>query len=401
MSRRFLWPLVAVIAAGCSGPAASNVSLLPHSVAGSSGHLVSRARTGVGNTFVFTGTLTETSGASTTRSSVTQTIVVSATPYPYGSAPGAVDYHSVEVDRTGASSSSWVADAWRGNGTPRSGETPSLLYGSRIDEDGNVYAYRYPTPQIVDWSPAVNAKTWSNGGALNYLEKDANGTSAHAIYAAGGSYIENVTYPQACSSATCDLNVTARSDGSAAYTGSALTSDGVTSIALTAPAGGFLDVVYALTDGYQQSFGLQAWFASGAPLYSETDAIRTKIAMPASCAPSAGSTTLVDLVTRHIARIDPAAGYSETENTQTYGSPATGTLCVVLADTQAEHYDFSSGTFSGTPLSTTHVAEVLSLSLQRAATERANAQSLASAAISAFDWRMERLREQYRMHVTK
>jgi hypothetical protein len=73
------------------------------------------------------------------------------------------------------------------------------------------------------------------------------------------------------------------------------------------------------------------------------------------------------VVTRRITRIDPAAGVRENESTQTYASPAYGTLCVVLDDRQSRYYDFSTGNFSGVPIATAATTETLWLASETAA----------------------------------
>jgi hypothetical protein len=296
-----------------------------------------------------------------------QTIVVNATPYPYASAPGSLDYHSVEVDRTGATSRSWVADAWSGDGVAQAGVTPYLYYGARIDDGyGDAFLYRYPAPLIVDRTPQTNGASWSNGGALALRENDRNGTTAEAVYAADGSYTERVRYPYACSFGyACVLNVTARAGGSARYSGSALNANGIASIAIGAPTSGTIAIDIGLSDGAVDRFGVPAWFAAGEPLYAESDWVHTNAMLPHACTLSKYAGSTANVVVRRIVRIDPAAGSSETQETQTYTTPRYGTICVAFSDQLLDYYDFGTADFSGTPIATARVFEVLSLTSER------------------------------------
>ncbi len=321
---------------------------------------------GVGDEFTFGGTLVETTDGKMQRADVTQKIVVTATPYPYGKESGSLDYRSTEWDRFRGGTRRWAADAWRGSGPVNHGIAPMLLYGSDVDEDANTYRYRYPVPLVVDRQPERDGATWSNGAGLRYDETDRDGTFATMEYWPAGGYEEGVLYPYDCSFAKrCRLEVKTSSDGSGRYSGSALESHGIDSIVIAAPLRQSIAIVFNETNGSKKRYAVGAWFARGSPLYGESDTIHTHVTFPRTCAAAKRFGRSGNVVVRALARIDPAAGYFETQEIASYTSPRYGSVCLTMSDRRLVYYDVAAGRFSRTPLDATRVTEVLSLRSER------------------------------------
>lgn len=320
---------------------------------------------GVGDEFTFGGTLVETTDGKTQRADVTQKIVVTATPYPYRQESGSLDYRSTEWDRFRGGTRRWTADAWRGSGPVKRGITPTLLYGSDVANDADAFLYRYPVPLVVDREPERDGATWSNAAALTFDETDRDGTVAAMKYWPAGGYEEGVLYPEDCGYAKCRLAVKATSDGSARYSGSVLESQGIDSIVIAAPLHGSIAIVFNQTNGSKKRYAVGAWFARGAPLYGESDTIHTHVTFPRTCAPAKRFGRSGNVVVRAIARIDPAAGYFETQEIASYTSPRFGSVCLTMSDLRLVYYDFAAGRFSQTPLAATRANEELSLRSER------------------------------------
>jgi hypothetical protein len=361
--------IVVVAAAGCGGAFGGTVSLVPRPAVGAVTDRFVRVAGDVGDRFVYAGVLTKTVDGRVMRASVRQTVTVTATPYPYGRAPGSVDFHSAEWDYFPGGNRRWTADAWRGDGAPERGVTPRLLYGSHVD-DGNSELYRYPVALVLDRVPERNGATWSNSASLVYDEKDRNGTSGRIDYGSRGAYSERVLYPSYCGAGRCELDVTAALGGSAAYAGSALVASGIASIAIGAPKHASIAIVFTLDDRSKRTFHATAWFAPGAKLNSESDVIHTGVTYPRSCAVPKYFGTAGNVIVREVARIDPAAGYSETQETHTYTSGRHGAVCLAMSDVRLGHYDFTNDRFSGKPIAQTSITEILSLRSERSAMAR-------------------------------
>jgi hypothetical protein len=74
------------------------------------------------------------------------------------------------------------------------------------------------------------------------------------------------------------------------------------------------------------------------------------------------------VIVREVARIDPAAGYSQTQETRTYTGGRHGAVYLAMSEVRLSYYDFTNDRFSGKPIAQTSVSEILSLRSQRPAT---------------------------------
>jgi hypothetical protein len=308
-----------------------------------------------GDVFTFRGTL-----AQPQTTTVSQTVTVVATPFPYGSVPGAVDFHILEVD--GGSNPATTTDEWAGLGTAVHGRTPDLTYGS-IENDGNgdTYTERDTVPLTLDVLPETNGATWSNGATAVDRENDADGATARRTYTATGAYGETEELPYQCTYAQCALALQANRTGSGSLTGSALQAQGIDAVRIAAPAGGAIGISVAYTGGSQQSGSIRAWFAAGTALYSESDSLRTATPFPSACGVPAKFGTRGSLIVRTTARIDPVLGYAQTQTTNTYESAQDGPVCTQTWFVQRRYYDYSTLTFSSTPLATQTISERVTL----------------------------------------
>ena len=370
-----------VAAAGCS---ASLPALERAAAAHATTAPAPAVRTGtwmVGDVFHYAGSTVRSSGGGSTRAAVTQTVTVTATPYPYANRPGAADFHSAETDRSDGRARTWTADAWRGYGPPAGGVAPFLLYGVSVEDAGDSFLYRYPVAQTTDRQPQQNGASWSNGATLRYRERDADGTTAQASYAAGGAYAERVRYAASCGySGACTLDAAVLASGASRVLGSALTASGTASIGLSAPRAGSIEIDYTYLGGSQQRLFIPAWFAADKPLYAEDDRIVTgepRFRPPAPVPRVFGSGG--NVVIRNVSQIDPAAGTSEREVTRTYSTQAYGTVCSVLSSAVLQYYDYATGVFSGTPIASANESETLSLRSERLENERSLGEAVEAA----------------------
>jgi hypothetical protein len=382
--RRVCLMVAVVIATACAGPFA----VRPPVPRASSGNAAAVGlRSDSGDRFAFAGSLLEAQDGKTRRADVTQKIVVFSTPYPYRRVSASLDYRSTERDgfRNGKVRR-WTADAWRGSGRVKHGVAPVLLYGVHVAQDGGSFLYRYPAPVVLDRKPERDGDTWSNDAALRYDESDRDGTVAEIAYRPDGAYAESVRYPSACGFGKhCRLDVNVASNGAAAYAGSALEASGIASIAIGAPVRGSIAIAFTATNGLKKRVSFPAWFARGTALYAESDAIHAHAAFPRKCALPERFGESGNVVVRQIARVDPAAGYLETQETQTYASVRFGTVCLTMSDLRLTYYDFSTGRFGGTPLTKTRVVEVLALRSRRSQGSQPSAMEATAAAASILD----------------
>jgi hypothetical protein len=308
-----------------------------------------------GDVFTFRGTLVQPP-----TTTVLQTVSVVATPFPYGGAPRAVDFHTLEID--GGSGPATTTDEWTGLGSAVHGRTPDLTYGSiESDGSGDEYAERDTVPLTLDLLPETNGATWSNGATAIDRENDADGTIARRTYTATGAYTESEDLPYQCTYAQCALALHANRTGSGSLSGSAFAAQGIQAVRVAAPAAGAIAISVAYTGGSQQSGSIRAWFAAGTPLYNEKDSLRTATPFPSTCSVPAKFGTRGTLIVRTIARIDPILGYAQTQTTNTYESPQYGPVCTQTWFAQRRYYDYPTLTFSSTPLSTQTISERLTL----------------------------------------
>ncbi len=360
LSRASVALAATIAAAGCGAP-------IPHLASGANAAalpLQARPATALpGARFRYSGSLIQSGDGVSSTTHVAQTVTVTATPDPLGSAPGALDYAGVETDRTGTSVATWREDAWQGNGSATGGSVPFLLYGERVgDGAGDASTSLYPTPRTVDRSPQRNGEAWSNGAALVYTENDADGTTARATYAAAGSYTERVRYASPCGySAACTLAIAVGASGAARYTGSLLAASGIASISFGAPANGWIEIAYTYAGGSQQRATIPAWYAAGAALYRENDAIATGVAFPRRCGVLPAFGSIGNAVVRTISQTDPAAGTLLLETDRSYSTPAYGTVCATVDRRLTSYYDLATGSYGATPLANAVTAETLTL----------------------------------------
>ncbi|HTU82816.1 MAG TPA: hypothetical protein VMF61_11840 [Candidatus Acidoferrales bacterium] len=344
-------------AAGCSAALPPPTQTAPSGAAPAS---LSRRTVSAGDVFRYAGLLTQTQNGVGSRAAVSQTVTVSATPYPYASEPGALDYGSVQTAH-GDAPATWHAEAWRGDGPSAGGVVPQLLYGSRIEQNATTSIYRYPVPPVTGEQPQRNGAGWSNGARLSYARYGADGTQTHADYDAAGGYTERVRYAAPCGySGDCELDATVSDSGAARYAGSLLTASGIASIQLGAPVGGTIEVVYVYAGGSAQSLTIPAWFAPS-KLYSETDSISTGTPFPANCKVPAKYGASGNVVTRVVRQVDPAAGTLERLEARTYSASSVGAVCSTVTQSLTAYYDYSSGRFGAVPLRRASQSETLTL----------------------------------------
>lgn len=320
--------------------------------------------------------------ATSATDSLTQTVAVSASPNPFGSLT-AGDFHTVETDVAALVTHTTTTDAWIGI----SG-SDLVEYGYKsADDSGDSMSVQPAAPAILDQNPETNGASWTNGAGATYTEKEADGTATSLTYNANGTYSETTTNTGTRVNTTIVEN--ADGSGSLSANGSYLGGN-VDNIVFSAPAANQVTVTVNYVQPPQPTaapsgqpsptpaptiaplvYTAPAWYGSGTPsFYSQVTTVTTGAAYPVSCSvPSAYGTSGGKLV-QTTTRLDAILGYTDTQTQTTYTNAQYGPVCVIVSDVQNEYYDYQDDFaaangfhfhFPGTPLSTTTIAQTLTL----------------------------------------
>jgi hypothetical protein len=301
---------------------------------------------------------------------ISQTVTVTASPNPFGSL-SAGDFHTVESDTAALVTRTTTTDAW----LLLSGADLVEFGYKSVDDSGDSLSAQFPTPLVMDELPETNNASWSNSGAAIFAEKDADGTNSNRTYAAAGTYAETTTYTGLGVTTTITENADGSGviDGNGNYLGGA-----VQNLTFSAPAGGQVTV----TANYVQPpapaatiapliYTAPAWYGTGAPqFYSQNTSVTTNVTYPVSCGVPSPYGTSGNKLVQTTNRLDTILGYTETLTQTTYTNTQFGPVCVVISDVENDYYDYqddfraANGAhfhFPGTPLSTTSIAQTLTL----------------------------------------
>lgn len=297
------------------------------------------------------------------------------------------NFHTVENDAYSLRTSTTTSDALY-SFVP-AGAGFNFVLDSLNASDSNAptadtYQYAYATPMVLDELPETNGAVWSNSGAVTITEKDADGTTATRIYKADGSYTEAQNQPGGQVA-----NIAENADGGGSYGGSYLFTGTLASLTFSAPSpvpSAPPQITIALnfppaptpdpsaSPGVPtpspaptpQTLKLSTWYGSAPTLYAESDTVATGVAFPATCSVPSGYGTNGADVKQTIDKIDTILGYKDHTVTDSYVVQGFGPVCVLMADTQTNYYDYLNDTqfsfvFSHTPISTSTISETLTL----------------------------------------
>lgn len=365
-----------------------------------------------GDTFTFSGTLTQTDvyayptpspipGDSKT-ANVTQTVTVSATSNPFGS--GTVqDFNVAEKDAFPTQTLSSTTDSYFQEGAANGGISPFYLLGSSsTDDQGNTSQTQFASPGVVvDELPEASGQSWTNSPAAaiknNYvgLESVTRTVNADGSYAANENIYSapipspapgtpSQNYPNSSVSASGyadghgDLSFQFTIPNSTgAPAGTAFEVD----MAVTAPNNNAIDF---MRDGrwypsmqtpppFSDTQAVPQWYTIGkSGLYSESDVNLGSVAIPSSCNVPKSFGKSANQIQQKTSTIDPMMGTLETVQTDEYVVTGFGPVCVSISDVDNQYYNYQgdqaySGNFSGfpvlssMPLVVTTVAETLAI----------------------------------------
>jgi hypothetical protein len=351
-----------------------------------------------GDTFRFTGTTTQTvtyavptsspEPATSQSASVTQNITVTATACPSAtgnitfSCSGQVDFHTAETDAYPDQSLYPTTDAWYA----LNGSNQWVLYGSNIsDGSGDTFETSYGgTPYILDKLPETQGASWSNPGALNYMEVDSDNSVTEQQINSDGSYLLTQTtgggyglgittsatgastYAGGCVAAVTGICTAAFSPlgaipntCTASTTGSPCGSyyetwnSGYYGIIVQAPSSGKITVDVQKTPSPTATFTPSAiatphaWYTPmpGNLLYSEADSIpQTSATIPTACNVPATFGSTGNEIQQTIEAIDPVIGYISNETINTWVVAGFGPVCIQMTNVEDEYYNWANDT---------------------------------------------------------
>lgn len=321
-----------------------------------------------GDTFAFAGTLTTQTTytqpaasplpSTTQTANVTQNVTVSDGGVPWNASALASIFTSVEGDAGPNMTSQFTTQTYYSlTGNATAGSLASYGF-SQTDSLGDNIKYEYVSPATVAQLPFASGATWTNSAKSSVVEKDADGTTATRTYAADGSYNDTQTF--AYGTATIQENA----DGSGTYDSPVFLSalfGGTQTYVFSAPSKNAITVTAyfpappAPTPNASGSPSPSpnptstplvqtlspAWYAAGAPLYTESDKDNGSVAIPASCKVPASFGTQAEQLTQTITRLDTILGTSETQTTTGYIVPSFGPACLVMSDVTNDYYDYT------------------------------------------------------------
>jgi hypothetical protein len=368
--------------------------------------------TAAGDTFTYSGTLTQTytlygtpapvtpaptatPWVTTAQESVTQNVSVTDGA-SFNGVSGLADFTTHETDAgqhatttvTADEYLSFASDPLRANGVDvtEAGATSTDSNGVALETDvggGN---------GILAELPEVPEARWTDSAARKQTETDPDGQATVATYNSDGSYDESVSYPEGGTA-----TVQANADGSGVYS---LPLEGDTaqpsSVTVNAPSGGQIQVSYAIYTGLSfpeaGGFSIPVWYPQVPPvLASDTYVDEGPASLPAACGvpgeyTSSGS---IEKLAEVKTRLDTVFGELETDDVTSYVSNRYGVLCVVIADDLQNFYDYSVQSnailsFNNAPLYETLVNETLALESEHLSPASISEQSPQAEAAATF-----------------
>jgi hypothetical protein len=363
-----------------------------------------------GDTFTYTGTLTQTfvraplsgspvpspnpTNSSTLQYAVTQQVSVTATADPNGVSASArsYDFHTVETDVASLETLTTTSDsilAYVPSGASTDVEQISTSESSGdYAPDNTQYATSYGSGNgLLDVIPEsgtgqIGAR---NSAALSQTETDPDGQVTQRNVNADGSYTENVTYPNGTSfpgGGATTATASEASDGSGSYNfplaGYELNGVG-TVVSVPTPSGTTVTITVTIPAALSgpspgptplvTSEPVTLWYTNPPQLSRETYVDNGPAALPAGCTSAAtllaGRST--NQLVQTISTVDTIFGESESEVRTSYTATGLGVVCFVLNDIALQYYDFSGQTryalyFASTPVQTTTTTETLVMS---------------------------------------
>jgi hypothetical protein len=315
---------------------------------------------------------------------------------------GLRDFHDAETDAYGLYTNNVTTDAYVG---PLN--TAWVNFGTVVNDGaGDTYYTSYTPGDEIDLVQDTAATTWTNSTVATSVDiLDGDGTPTEQNAQAGGSYVETLEVLGGYY-----LGLTLNADGSGTYGGGQPFSLGlgagannlttnasntfaawdrhygltfsspgptnVTILEIASPAPAPVGTATARPTATPAVVATPLnWYTT--PLHTENDALTLSVTLPGGCSVPAQFGTTGNKIVQTTYLADPVLGYAENETITTYIVNGYGPVCIVLADTQKNFYDFNSdfsrggssgtsfaGFFQGggsTPMSTETISETLTL----------------------------------------
>lgn len=331
------------------------------------------------------------SNAQTFTSAVTQKVAVSngAT---FGSATGLTDFTTVETDVqvSPTKTTTMTSDAYSRYPTGPSGSVTGVATVTTTSDGARFVTTFGAGNGLIDVLPEVPGPIGpANSAALTTTENDPDGTVTTRQTNADGSYVETSKYPDGTSATATEaadatgvysipLFGLGTSPASPTTPNTQLTVGAPVVVASPAPPTFYIPIriVYApglLGPGPVTVNRLvKDWYPTLPPaplvLSSETYTNNGAQAIPAACNVPAALAVTGNQLQQNIYKVDTLFGDTETLSTTSYVAAA-GVVCMQLADTVTQYYDYSGQTQRflatfGTPLQTTTITETVGLTAE-------------------------------------
>jgi len=369
---------------------------------------------GIGDTFDFTGTETQTvvrfvptptPPAQTTNLTITQDTTVQA-----AGCTGAADFHTIETDAATNQTITTTSDNCfqiPSNGT---GSVVETGFSSTDSNGVNIMVALGSGNGIIDMIPESAGQNWTNNAAETFNETNPDGSTTSRTVNADGSYTESDTGVAGTTTVTENAGLTGGNEN-APTGGSVFGCEASTTFAVSAPSGGNIPVTISPVGCPNPTptpiaFTVTDWYTLNT-LANDMIKDTGPQPIPAGCANASFGSTGNELAELK-QRLDTVLGFTDTENIRTWVVFGFGPVCVQLQDTFTLYYDFTgqqqNGIYSSTPQQTTTATETLGLqsetlhavARQPLSTSRASEHAFA-ARVALAEASIDRLRSQLRM----
>ncbi|HEV7179907.1 MAG TPA: hypothetical protein VGN11_08545 [Candidatus Baltobacteraceae bacterium] len=341
---------------GCTG-----IQLKPFTGAGPSADLVGVHPITSGDSYAYSGNLTQT--------------IVRTEPCVQPPATATANVN-ITVGTTGSVENSTETDAYATNTTTlTTAANVSLSSGiyresseTATDTNFNRIDTQYTAPGLEYARQNEGPSTWTNASPATVTQTLADGSVLARTYQAAGTYTETDTIPGGGSNI-----VTVSNDGSGSYVIGSGTS-GATTLGIGAPSNNQITITLGA-----QSLTIPSWLPSPLTLYSDsTQDIGSATGLPPGCTFVVGGNGTPEHIVRTVKIVDPVLGYIETQTTDMYdltnynggaGLVTLGPVCATISDTMDQYYDYSVTTtgaglyfsLDAKPVITNTISESLSL----------------------------------------
>ncbi len=237
------------------------------------------------------------------------------------------DMRSAESDAFATNTVSTTTDATVGESA-----SSEFIYGSTVtDTTGNVTATTYATPQTLVKLPETSGNAWTLDPAGTVNEKLVDGTSIARTVAGDGTYSETET---TATGGSATISIPAAS-GAGTYD-----IPGLATISFAPPSRSTITLTLTPDGGKTQTLTIPAWFGTPVTLYSDASRdLGAVSSLPSWCAPAVSSGN-VEQIQETVNLTDPVLGYTEQRGVTTYDDRTYGTVCLSIADTVKEYYDY-------------------------------------------------------------